>query len=134
MRYYFAVALLLLSSCQTSTSVPSPPSTIQGEKAPIVIAPEDIPDEMTVFDKDGKAHNVKAKELYIGGYKAGWNECLRQHLSNELDLTIDYPDPPLIQHYGVTVRGWNDGFCSCWKALMIERRHRKGSTKLVPYE
>src|SRR4051794_8812212 len=90
-----------------------------GPPAPpfVMTIPEDVPVEMTVEDKDGATHTVNGKELYADGYRSGWEECVRQYHAGQLDLTAQGPAPPSLQHYGVVVRGWNDGFGACWRAI-----------------
>ncbi len=87
--------------------------------------PDDVPDEMTVVDKDGTSHAANGKELYTSGYRAGWRLCVRAYDRGELDLAVHEVEPPPLGHYGIVVRGHDDGYRACWEAICKAKASNK---------
>jgi hypothetical protein len=106
----FAAVLLLVVGCRSSDEMPAwPPS--------VMSIPDGVPDEMAVVDKDGTEHPAHGKDLYAGGYRAGWKRCVWDFDHDRLDLAVQKTEPPLLGHYIVVVRGWDAGYLSCWQAI-----------------
>jgi hypothetical protein len=112
MRYCFLVlaTLLVVGGCGSKDDVPDwPPFAMT--------IPDDVPDQMTLIDKKGIEHQGNGKELWAGGYRAGWKRCVYDFDKGHLDLAVEYPEPPALGDYGIVVRGWNAGYLACWKAI-----------------
>jgi hypothetical protein len=92
------------------------------EPAYQLIIPADVPERMTVRDKDGTRHEVNGKEFYSGGYESGWKRCLDDFRSGHLDLSSEGIEPPIVDHYPIIVRGWNDGYQNCFHALRTRKQ------------
>jgi hypothetical protein len=105
-----AVSLFLAAGCERGDQVPAWP--------PFEMAvPDDVPDQITVIDKDGTKHDANGKELWSDGYRSGWKRCVYDFEHGHLDLAVEKPEPPPLGHYIIVVRGWNTGYLTCWRAI-----------------
>jgi hypothetical protein len=95
----------------------------RGFPPPLTIAiPNDVPETLEVTEKNGDRHTEDGRELYAGGYRAGWKECARQYQAGRLNLESEYVEPPSIQDITLAVRGWEDGYRACWRAIREAKR------------
>jgi hypothetical protein len=112
-----AIWVLVVFGCDSRAKMPAwPPFAMT--------IPDDVPEAITVVDKDGTSHPANGKELYADGYRSGWKRCAYDYQHDLLDLTSDQIEPPPLGHYTIVVRGWNDGYRSCWKAIREEKAPR----------
>src|SRR5438105_1206076 len=90
-----AVALLVAATgCQRKDDLPArPPFTMS--------VPADVPDQMTLVDKDGSTQEGNGKELWAGGYRAGWKRCVLDYEHGNLDLEAEQVEAPPLGHYGI---------------------------------
>lgn len=84
--------------------------------------PADTPELLIVTDKDGTEHQINGREAYAAGYKGGWKRCVWDFEQGDLDLAAKEPDVPLVQEYGIVVRGWEAGYLACWRAIREAKR------------
>jgi hypothetical protein len=112
------VSLFLAAGCRRGDELPVWP--------PFEIAvPDDVPDQITVTDKDGTEHDANGKELWTDGYRAGWKRCVWDFERGRLDLAVENPEPPPLGHYVIVVSGWNAGYLTCWRAIRQAKKAAK---------
>lgn len=85
--------------------------------------PDDVPDQVTLVDKDGSKHQGNGKKCYGDAYRAGWKSCVFDFEHHALDFSKEKPDVPVVCHYPIIVRGWEDGYIHCWEAIR-ETKHQ----------
>ncbi len=114
----FAASVLLLTSlagCSRKDDFPAWPNFA-------MTIPADVPELMVVSDKDGNQHQINGREAYTTGYRGGWKRCVRDYEKGLLDLAVEKPEVPLVQEYGIVIRGWESGFLTCWRAIRKARQ------------
>ena len=83
-----------------------------------VAVPDDVPGEMELIAKDGTRHTGNGRELYAAGHKYGWRQCRTEFERGRLDPQHARAYENYIPcEYGVSVRGFVDGFRACQRTL-----------------
>jgi hypothetical protein len=118
MRTFISIAVLCLSlaGCRAKDDFPAwPPFSM--------MIPDDVPDQMTVTEKNGEIIHVDGKKCYTAGYRDGWRRCVYDYEHYGFGFTSEKPDVPLLGHWWIVVRGWDDGYTHCWQAIR-ETKHQ----------
>jgi hypothetical protein len=102
--------VLLLSGCRSKDDMPDwPPFAMT--------IPDDVPEQLTIIEKDGTQYEANGKKFWADGYRAGWKRCAWEFERGYLNLAVEKPEPPLIGHCGIVVRGWDAGYLACFQAI-----------------
>ncbi|HEV3384312.1 MAG TPA: hypothetical protein VG097_05820 [Gemmata sp.] len=83
--------------------------------------PDDVPDQLTLVDKDGTEHEGNGKELWVRGYLYGWKQCVWDYEHGKLGLATEKPEAPLIQTYIIENEGLTVGYLACWRAIRKDK-------------
>jgi hypothetical protein len=108
------LALVVLAGCQSRTS-----DDLPGYKLTI---PADIPERITLENKDGTTEEANGRELYAATHRQGWAECWQRYQRGELDPSDKSAEPMAVQEFGIEQNGRRDGFEACRQMLLRSRR------------
>jgi hypothetical protein len=109
------LALVVLSGCGTSETDPKLP----GYELSI---PDDVPEQITLTDKDGKTIEASGRDRYARAHRQGWAECWHRHRRGELDPRDSCAEPSEAGEIALDQRGRRDGFEACRQMLLRAQR------------
>lgn len=84
--------------------------------------PADVPEQITLTDKEGKVSFASGPAMYTATFRQGWLECWDRHSKGEQGVLTKDSEPALVQEYGIEARGRLDGFNGCKAALIARNR------------
>jgi hypothetical protein len=113
--FLLGLALAFLQGCKSRDQLDDLPGYE-------ITIPGDVPERMTLTQKDGTQEEGNGRELYAKTHRQGWAECWQRFQRGELDLADESAEPMPVQEFGIEQQGRRDGFEACRRWLLRSKR------------